>query len=196
MLSPKCQGYLSKQQKRTLALLETSSQPTARSGRRCQTGAQAGLLRAYLFSQNPRIHKQPHQNSDLEKVFVQHVNKASDILVKGLGILFFFFVFFFPSKFIPGQSPKSPRQMEWFVAQPDSSVTNTFLFLECVRRPTLILVQVGHKQIPGRQQLALRSALLAHRLSAIVSSLFSLFFQLRRQVRQTGLLDPFDPQTK
>lgn len=65
------------------------------------------------------MHKEPHQNSDPEKAFVWHVNKASDIIIKGVDATViatgFGDLFFFPSKFIPGQSPKFPRQMEWFI---------------------------------------------------------------------------------
>lgn len=35
--------------------------------------------------QNPKMHVQSHQNSDLEEAFVWHLNKASDILVKVVG---------------------------------------------------------------------------------------------------------------
>lgn len=69
------------------------------------------------------MHTEPHQNSDLEVILSGTlVNKASDSLVKdvsatnistGFGNLLGFF--FPPSKFIPGQSPKTPRQMEWFI---------------------------------------------------------------------------------
>lgn len=48
-------------------------------------------------------------------------NKASDTLVKDVGATNIstgagnLLGFFPPSKFIPGQSPKTPRQMEWFI---------------------------------------------------------------------------------